>query len=1326
MGFIKRRNAGSANQKGGTKTLYQTSQAYRQAVKQSGRKWHGKAEIQLANGKTLSLGDDRIMAGGIQISEGTSAPGSFDLGCVSIAELSLEINNFDGEYSATVFTGATVTPYAGLELADGATEWIPLGVFLVDEAPTSGAVIQISALDTLVKTEIPYSQSNLTYPATLKQIYDDCLSMCGLKSAAATFYNQNYSVPERPNDESLTVRDVLAYVAELACCYVRADRAGKVRMSWYDTSAPADTLQSLASCQSALSDAVITGVKYTHKDRDADEETTILVGTDVYAFTLSDNPLLQANKQATLDGMGKRLIGLAFRDYQCSSRLADPSLEAGDAVTVTPAKGSPFVSLITELTYTIGECEDFTCSAPTELESKSSRYSAVAKLESVVNENINAKYARLQEVISQKVDTQQLTAATARIQNLEADTATLKDAVVDVLHADDLTAVNADIQALRAADATINKALVNKLEAKDLTAVNGSITNLKADVADLQALTADVAHLDDLTAANARIDQADIKIADINKALVDVAHVSDLTAVNGEISNLKTTTADISSLLAGEVTAGSSQTIHLTAKNTTIDNAVIKNAMVDSLQADKLTSGTLNTGKVTVQSGSGNLQIADNTLKITDGTRTRVQLGKDAGGDYSLSAWDASGNLMWDARGAKAAAIKDKIIRDDMISDSANISGGKLNIPSVVTQINKGTSSIQSSKINYDPTGQTLNVALNSLTERVEENAGLSQSNSTQLDVQQGQISTLISNTTVQKDGKTVQLKDAYNSTVQTVEGIQTTIGRHQTTIDQNTEQIQQVESSTASLRSDLNGFSATLGNVSKLTQAHSGQIATVTQETEANTTAITAMQGKIDLKVEESDIIERIGALQIGGRNLIRNGDFSQEPDQWTATDSVTFAREGNCLKVTCGVGQVEYALPGLFVKGEAYTLSLSMNASIAMPVELGQAGKVFGTAQVATAKKRFVFSFTAASANTLYIRPSQANRYLYLYEVKLERGDKATDWTPAPEDTVDLIETSVDAAKAAISVDIANGVTARVERLEQNTSETAGEITALQSRLSTAEQKITTEAITNVVSNRFYDKGEATEKFTRLEQTVDGLTATASSSGGSNLLLGTAAFDTHSWTYSGAVTALRNQSDIVNNTESGGAFQLGTGFMIQTVRTLPGTSYCYRMRYRLTGTLTSDASLTVDGRELPLDTLNQWVLVKGSFVARGNQAAFQVENKTGTLLVADMILVPGLNVVAWQQGDMELQSDELYFANGELGVGKSGDPLRTAITNSQFSVKNTATNQPVIYAGVGGAELDQTTVRKNLTVQAEESASGAFMVMPIGNQHVMFVIND
>ena len=203
------------------------------------------------------------------------------------------------------------------------------------------------------------------------------------------------------------------------------------------------------------------------------------------------------------------------------------------------------------------------------------------------------------------------------------------------------------------------------------------------------------------TAMEAEIENLDVteltvKVAKIETSYVSKEYVQELYATKAEVHVLDVDLERVNTLLAGSVTAGSTQTIVLNADNTTISNALIKSAMIDSVAADKVTAGTIDASSIHFKSQSGRLDIFGETLQVRDADRVRVQIGKDGTGDYALSQWDADGNLMWDSRGAKAAAIKDKIIVNDMVSDNAEIEGKKINITSLVKEINDGSEVILS------------------------------------------------------------------------------------------------------------------------------------------------------------------------------------------------------------------------------------------------------------------------------------------------------------------------------------------------------------------------------------------------------------------------------------------------------------------------------------------------------------------------------------------------------------------------------------------------------------------------------------------------------
>lgn len=325
------------------------------------------------------------------------------------------------------------------------------------------------------------------------------------------------------------------------------------------------------------------------------------------------------------------------------------------------------------------------------------------------------------------------------------------------------------------------------------------------------------------------LERFSIEQASIKKALIDKADITDLNAVNANIQLLKVDVGKINTLINGNLSSENIQAGGITSDKLTIANGFITNAMIANLDVAKINAGDISTNKFRITSDSGNMLISDNTIQIRDKNRVRVQIGKDASNDYNMYVWDANGNLMFDATGLKANGIKDKIIRDDMISDNANIDGHKLNINSVVTQINNGSTKIESSKVQINGINQTLDVAFNSLKSQSDNNKSLTESHSTTIGVMQGQIKVAIDNTTIVKDGQTILLKDAYNHTVNTVESMKSTIGSHTTKINEQTGKINSVETKINTVERNLNGMTMKVSKMEATTDELDDKISDLT-----------------------------------------------------------------------------------------------------------------------------------------------------------------------------------------------------------------------------------------------------------------------------------------------------------------------------------------------------------------------------------------------------------------------------------------------------------------------------------------------------------------
>ena len=323
----------------------------------------------------------------------------------------------------------------------------------------------------------------------------------------------------------------------------------------------------------------------------------------------------------------------------------------------------------------------------------------------------------------------------------------------------------------------VDKLIADKANIKDLEAINATIKNLKAKDAEIEKLVANKANIKDLDVIN-----ADIKSLKADKARIDV---------------LETKYADINTLVNGHLTSENIQSLHLTAANTTIENALIKDAMIDTISASKINTGIINTNNVTIQSDDGSMLLQGNLQQFKDKDgKVRIQIGKDATGNFTFALYDATGKgQLINQNGIQSSdAIKDGLIVDSKVADNANINGSKLDISSVINNINNNTSTIKASHIKFDDTEQTLDVSFNQLKKTVDtikditidgDLSGVIEqvtTNTTNIGIAQGQISTLIDNTTITKqDGTVTQLKDEYNKTKDTVNEHSVTIGKLET-----------------------------------------------------------------------------------------------------------------------------------------------------------------------------------------------------------------------------------------------------------------------------------------------------------------------------------------------------------------------------------------------------------------------------------------------------------------------------------------------------------------------------------------------------------------
>lgn len=419
--------------------MIKTTAAYKEALKEKGI-FHHKVIINFPDGSNDTVEDLDIYT--LQISEGTSNTSSFDLGAAIAQQLTLKLNNIDGRFDEHDFNGAVIIVQVGLELLNGAVEWLDKGKFTAEPGEESGNSISVKAFDDMTKFDQPYSLSKLVYPATLGTIVRDACSCCGvtLASDTATFDNDNFIVQNRPDDSALTFRQVLQWVGQIACKFFGIDRFGKLSARWYNTDLleatwvrkedtiwadiagnaildsegqeigtaieiplkngnsniiDADNSDEILKISDLLTgstiqtdDVVITGIRVNEEDGDSTEEITYQSGAEGYILEISGNKLIQSGSGATVAAyLGERLNGIQFRPMSVSTP-ADPAREAGDLGLVIDAKKRYHKTIFTNVEYTAHTSQNLISGAEAPTRLSSTRYSQATQVYKELRANL--------------------------------------------------------------------------------------------------------------------------------------------------------------------------------------------------------------------------------------------------------------------------------------------------------------------------------------------------------------------------------------------------------------------------------------------------------------------------------------------------------------------------------------------------------------------------------------------------------------------------------------------------------------------------------------------------------------------------------------------------------------------------------------------------------------------------------------------------------------------------------------------------------------------------------------------------------------------------
>lgn len=401
------------------------SKAFKTQLNIDNRRYLEWIDIKLKNGTVLNLREGSVWNSGIKVEDAVSDSSEFKIGSAIINKATVTLNNIYDDFTDYDFEGAEIAIYVGLAISptgmvfpeekkwldisenpildtngneilllysDAVTEKIRLCTMTVVEAPyQNSSIITLTCQDNMMKFDRDYSESKLKYPATRSEIIRDACNVCGVQLQTVTFDNDDYVIETRPDDQQLTFRQVLAWVAQIGGQFCRCDSYGRLCIGWYDLKSyesshiDEDKFVSVESYDSLSinnEDVVITGIKVTeYKENVSTDESPVSYqyGEDGYVIEIKDNKLIaegKGNDIATI--IGKRIVGMRFRPFS-ASMMNNPLAEAGDICIITDRKGNQYKSLVTSTIFQVGNKQTIECGAKSAARNSAKQYSLASQ-----------------------------------------------------------------------------------------------------------------------------------------------------------------------------------------------------------------------------------------------------------------------------------------------------------------------------------------------------------------------------------------------------------------------------------------------------------------------------------------------------------------------------------------------------------------------------------------------------------------------------------------------------------------------------------------------------------------------------------------------------------------------------------------------------------------------------------------------------------------------------------------------------------------------------------------------------------------------------------
>lgn len=311
------------------------------------------AEVTFSDGTVLHLEEKDFSITNNSVVDSADA-NAVPIGAAICRNIQMELLNEDDHLEKYDFYGARIRLYLTFELLN-TIEKIEFGTFTVTAPECYGTTVVVNASDDMYKANAAYS-TDLPFPATAGAVLRDACSRCSILMATTSFLHDDFQIQTKPSGD-YTFRQVIGYLAMIACGNARINRSGKLEILTYDLDFTREchNLTEWKSLTMDTSDITITGIQTTRKvkktegEKETEVEETVRAGSEGYMLTVS-NPLISGNEETLVSWIHEKISGVPFRRFT-GDYITYPLVEFMDLAKITDWRGNTYNTFITDIDF---------------------------------------------------------------------------------------------------------------------------------------------------------------------------------------------------------------------------------------------------------------------------------------------------------------------------------------------------------------------------------------------------------------------------------------------------------------------------------------------------------------------------------------------------------------------------------------------------------------------------------------------------------------------------------------------------------------------------------------------------------------------------------------------------------------------------------------------------------------------------------------------------------------------------------------------------------------------------------------------------------------